>query len=134
MFLIDTNVVSDARKKVPVVMRWLDEAGRNRSYLSVISVGEIEIGIAKLHRRDAAGGMAMSRWLETVRGQFADRILPVDERVAIAWGRIAAGRSRSVTDGLIAATAQVHGLTLATRNIRDFVDLGVPLVDPWAGA
>ncbi len=99
--------------------------------LSAVTIGEIEKGIQIRRRRDPRAGERLQIWFDGLRRDFGDRILPVDERVAIAWGRIAAGRSRSVTDALIAATAQVHGLTLVTRNVRDFADLGLPLVDPW---
>lgn len=131
---MDTNVVSDACKHAPAVRTWLGGVRPKRLALSVVTVGEIEKGIQIRRRRDARAAQRLQGWLDELRTDFEDRILPVDERVAIAWGRIAAGRSRSVTDGLIAATALVHGLTLVTRNVRDFADLGVPLVDPWAGA
>ncbi len=74
----------------------------------------------------------MAQWFAGVRQEFDDRILPIDERVALAWGRIIAGRTRNIADALIAATAQVHRLTLVTRNVRDFADLDLPLIDPWA--
>jgi hypothetical protein len=132
MYLLDTNVISDGRKRVPPVMRWLDEVGRGQSYLSVVSLGEIEAGIVKLQRRDSAAGSTLAQWFAGVRQEFDDRILPIDERVALAWGRIIAGRTRNIADALIAATAQVHRLTLVTRNVRDFADLDLPLIDPWA--
>lgn len=131
---MDTNVVSDACKHAPAVRTWLGGVHPKSLALSVVTVGEIEKGIQIRRRRDAGAAQRLQGWLDELRTDFADRILPVDERVAIAWGRIAAGRSRSVTDGVIAATALVHGLTLVTRNVRDFADLGVPLVDPWLEA
>lgn len=131
MYLLDTNVISDGRKRVRPVLNWLDKVGRGRSYLSVISLGEIETGIAKLQRRDTVAGSNLSQWFTSIRDEFENCILPVDEQVALAWGRISAGRTRGASDGLIAATAQVHGLTLVTRNTRDFEDLNLPLVNPW---
>lgn len=99
--------------------------------LSVITVGEIEKGIHIRRRRDERAAQRLQLWLQETQADFSDRILPVNERIALAWGRIASGRTRSVADGLIAATAQVHGLTLVTRNTRDFEDLNLPLVNPW---
>ncbi len=127
-------MVSDAYKHATPVQAWLARVRSDDMTLSVVTLGEIEKGIQIRRRRDVRAADRLQLWFDELKADFGDRILPVDEAVALAWGRIAAGRSRSITDGLIAATAQVHGLTLVTRNTRDFADLGVPLVDPWTGA
>lgn len=132
-FLVDTNVVSEARKGPranPDVIRWLG-AHRDRLYLSVLVTGEIRRGIETIRRRDARTANALERWLRDVETQFEDRVLPVDARVADRWGRLTAERPVSTIDGLLAATALVHGLTLATRNVRDVLATGVPCVDPF---
>ncbi len=83
-------------------------------------------------RRDHVAAGHLSAWLEMTRTVFADRILPVTEAIAIEWGRIAAARPRGDADGLIAATALVHDLVLVTRNVADFADTGVAVLNPWA--
>ena len=132
-FLVDTNVVSEARKGARAdasVVRWI-RAHRERLYLSVLVTGEIRRGIESIRRRDARAAQALERWLREVETQFDDRILPVDALVADRWGRLSAHRPVSTVDGLLAATALVHGLTLATRSIRDVAATGVPCVDPF---
>lgn len=126
--------MSDARKRVPPVLAWLGSVDPEMVFLSVMTLGEIRKGIVRNEARHGVTAAGLRAWLDDLQKHQRSRLLPVTEEIALAWGRIAAGRSRSVTDGLIAATALVHGLTLVTRNIRDFADLGVPLVDPWAGA
>ena len=131
MFLLDTNVVSEARRRTPEAVDWLKSADPDKLYLSVISLGEIERGIAMKQREDrpAAGHLAV--WLETLRREFADRLLPIGDEIALEWGRIAALRPRGDADGLIAATAIVHDLILVTRNTADFEDTRAPLINPW---
>lgn len=132
-FLVDTNVVSEARKQTranPRVASWL-VAHRREIYLSVLVTGEIRCGIESIRRRDLAAGAALERWLREIETEFGDRILSVDGPVAERWGRLMAVRRVPAIDGLLAATALVHGLTLATRNLRDVVPTGVPCVDPF---
>jgi toxin FitB len=85
-------------------------------------------------RTDPVVAAALGRWLDGLRQLFADRILAVDDAVAIAWGHLMTRRNFPVPDGLIAATARVHNLTLATRNTADFADAGVDVVNPWAAS
>jgi predicted nucleic acid-binding protein len=131
MFLLDTNVVSAVRKRHPAPAAWMRRQPRDVFYLSVVTLGEILSGARRRALRDPAAGEALEAWLNRLRGEYANRVLPIDEAIALEWGRIAALRTRGVADGLIAATAIVHGLTVATRNVADFADTGVALVNPW---
>jgi len=134
-FLIDTNVISEIGKGARCdarVAAWYAGLAEDDLYLSVLVLGEIRRGATRLRRTDAARAAALEVWLETVQVAFAERVLPVDRAVADEWGRMTAHRVVSTTDGLLAATAKAHGLTLATRNVRYVADLGVKLVDPFA--
>ncbi len=135
-YLIDTNVLSELSRSHPHghVEKWLrTEAGD--AFLSVITVAEHTFGIEQ--DRDLGRAARVRRWFdEQARPAFADRMLDVSELVAVQSGSLRAaerraGRVLSVPDALIAATAVVHGLTLATRNTRDFASLGISLVNPW---
>jgi toxin FitB len=135
-WLIDTNVVSEWVKPRPDagVVRWLGEADEDRVFLSVVSLAEIRFGVERL-----ATGRRRSRldqWLrEELPARFAGRIVPVDEEVAAACGRLLArarraGRGLGAMDALIAATCLARDLALATRNLADFDELGVELFAP----
>jgi predicted nucleic acid-binding protein len=132
-FLIDTNVASELGRANANrnVVAWANSVGTLNLHLSVLTLGEVAKGAAKLQRRDAAAGTALYRWLDGLRQQYADRIIGIDADIAEAWGRLASGRSVPVIDALLAATALVHGLTLVTRNERDVADFGVPVLNPW---
>ena len=135
-FLLDTNVLSEARKAKranPRVVSWI-AAHRQELYLSVLVTGEVRRGIEVIRRRDRSAAGVLERWLRTLEAEFDERILPVDAAVADRWGRLMAERTMPVIDGLLAATALVHGLTLATRNVRDVSPTGVPTVDPFVPA
>jgi hypothetical protein len=97
----------------------------------VLVIGEIRRGIQRLAPRDQVQASRLEQWLDQVRRAFAGRVLPVDEHVAEAWGRLAALGTKPVIDGLLAATAQVHDLILVTRNVTDVAAMGVPLLDPF---
>lgn len=101
-------------------------------YLSALTLGEIMRGAVLRRKSDPQAAARLTEWLERVRRDHADRVLPVTDRIALEWGRIAALRPRGDIDGLIAATAIVHGLILVTRNVGDFEDTGVSLVNPWS--
>ncbi len=133
-FLLDTNVVSASRKREPVVMTWLAANAGLDSWLSVVTIGEIERGIHLKRRKDPASADHLAAWLRRLRSDYAARTIDVDERVALEWGRLGAIRTRGEADTLIAATASVHGLILVTRNTADFADTGIALVNPWDGA
>ena len=134
--LLDTNVISELAKPAPdaTVAAWLLTIPDEDLRLCVLSLGEIQKGADLLDpgaRRDA-----VAAWLGGLSREFSERILPVDERVALCWGSLCAsarraGRTRPPIDSLIAATAIVHNTTLATRNIRDFEGTGARLCNPW---
>ena len=129
--MVDTNVVSEARRGSPEAANWLRAVDPASVYLSVITLGEIMRGVALRYKSDPQAAAPLAIWLETLRRAHAGRILPVSDRIAMEWGRIAALRPRGDADGLIAATAIVHGLAIVTRNVKDFEDVGVALINPW---
>jgi predicted nucleic acid-binding protein len=131
MYLLDTNVVSEARRRSPQAVAWLRSVHPETLYLSVIAIGEIVKGIAVLARRDAPAAQHLTRWLDEMRQTYASRLLPVDEAVATHWGRLMGQRTWPVADALIAATALAHNKVLVTRNVGDFVGAGLTIVDPW---
>lgn len=134
-WLLDTNIVSELRKgeRAQAGLRaWLSEADEASLYTSVLVVGELRRGIESLRRRDIPSALALEHWLAGITGGFADRILPVDQAVAERWGRLNVPDLVPTVDGLLAATAMVHGLTLVTRNTKDVARTGVPVLDPTA--
>jgi predicted nucleic acid-binding protein len=136
-YLLDTNCISEVVRANPEprVMAWIDAADESLLYLSVLTFGEIRKGIAALAQGKRR--TQLETWLKVeLRARFAGRILPVDANVADRWGTLAAGAKRagkplSVIDGLLAATALHHNLTLVSRNTSDFATLPVPLLNPW---
>ena len=137
MFLLDTNVVSELRKvragkADPRVAAWSRAVPGARLYLSVIVVQELEIGILQMERRDATQGALLRAWLEDhVLASFAGRILPIDTVVARRSAALHVPDPRPYRDGLIAATALVHGMTLVTRDVADLAPTGAALLNPW---
>ncbi|TDR93884.1 type II toxin-antitoxin system VapC family toxin [Enterovirga rhinocerotis] len=131
MYLVDTNVLSEARRRSPEAVSWLRSVDPGGIHLSVITLGEIMRGIALRRGSDPVAAGHLAEWLARLRRDHADRILPITDQVAVEWGRLSAIRPRGDADGLIAATALVHDLILVTRNVADFVDTGVSIVDPW---
>lgn len=137
MVLLDTNVVLELRKvrtgkAHPNVAAWSRRVSPASLFLSVITVHELEVGVGLLERRDPAQGALLRTWLDGhVLPTFAGRCLPVDASVARASARLHIPDPLPFRDGLIAATALVHGLTVVTRNVADFAATGVPLVNPW---
>lgn len=135
-YLVDTNVLSELRRKhpAPPVLHWFSKRPPAALYLSVLTIGEIRKGVEKLN--DAPRKAALHQWLSVdLPEYFWGRILPVDARVCDRWGRMlaAAGRPVPAIDSLLAATAVAHKLVLVTRNVKDFVLLPVATVDPWSG-
>lgn len=136
-FLLDTAVVSELVRKNPsgAVLKWIDGQDEASLYLSVLTIGEIEKGVARLPA--SVRRTRLQSWVRRdLAERFGGRLLPIDTRTAARWGAIAGesekrGRPLPVIDCLIAATALVHGLTVATRNVGDFERCGATCVDPW---
>lgn len=137
MYLLDTNLVSELRKirsgkADRNVAAWADSVDANELYISAITIQELEIGVLLAERRDAAKGAALRTWLDGhVLPAFANRILSVDSIVALRSARLHVPDPRPVRDSLIAATALVHGMTVASRNTADFEPTGVATLNPW---
>jgi predicted nucleic acid-binding protein len=134
-FLLDTNVVSELRKKercAPKVSSWAATVPRNQDFLSVLVVGELVRGATLKRRTDPQMADALSRWIARLTHLYAERILPVTLEIAEEWGRLSALRPIPPEDGLLAATALVHRLTLVTRNVKNVEGLGVSLLNPWS--
>ena len=132
--LIDTNVLSEVRKGSrcdPNVAQWWQSLEDKDLYLSVLVLGEIRKGIELVRPKDPTQAEAIERWLVAVTTAFEGRILPVDQAIADEWGRINAPNPVAILDGLLAATAKVKGLTLATRNVSDVESTGVSFVNPF---
>ncbi len=133
-YLLDTNVLSETRKRQPAegVTEWIAATPPERLHVSVLTLGEIEQGIARIRGRgDRQQATALERWLREVELGFADRILPVTVPVVSAWGRQQHAQPLPVIDALIAATARVNEMTVVTRNVKDFEHSGVPVFSPF---
>lgn len=134
-YLLDTNVVSEIGKSRPDprVRAWFADASDESLHLSVLVLGEIRRGVERLRTRDPGQASALDGWLMTVEDQFSERTFHVDAPIAHAWGRINAADPVPGVDGLLAATALVHGLVVVTRDTDPFERAGVPFIDPWSG-
>lgn len=134
IYLLDTNVISELRKGPHCnvhVAAWFAPVPEQAVYLSVLVIGEIRRGIEHIRRRDLQAATTLEAWLTQVVTRHHNRILPVDYEVAEVWGRLTAGRSLPTVDSLLAATAQVHGLTLLTRSTTDIATTGVAYLNPF---
>lgn len=132
MYLLDTNVVSEMRRRRPNVRvsAWLDAVATNSVFLSAVTCGEIQSGIERLRRQDAEKAREIEAWLEELIGTSA--LLPMDATCFRLWARLMEGRSDTLyEDAMIAATAITHRLVVVTRNVRDFAALGVESINPW---
>ncbi len=138
MFVIDTNVVSELRKGRRAdanVAAWSESVDASALFVSAITIMELATGVLLKERSDPAQGALLRAWLDQrVLPEFADRVLPVDTGVALRCARLHVPDRRSERDALIAATAMVHGMTVVTRNVADFVATGVALINPWEAA
>ncbi len=133
-YLLDTNVLSETRKPRPSasVVGWIAATPPDLLHVSVLTLGEIEQGIERIRGRgDRLQATALEGWLSQVEAGFEDRILPVTVPVAAAWGRQHYARPMPAIDALIAATARVHGLTVVTRNVKDFAPAGLNMLNPF---
>ncbi|TDK29611.1 type II toxin-antitoxin system VapC family toxin [Rhizobium deserti] len=131
MYLVDTNIVSEARRGTQQAVSWLRSVDPLSIHLSVLTLGEIKRGIALKQKADPKAAGYLAEWLRKLRHDHIDRILPVTDEIAVEWGRIAAIRPRGDVDGLIAATAIVYDLILVTRNLKDFEDTDATVINPW---
>lgn len=132
-FLLDTNVLSELRRTSPDpgLMAWWDAAPDHALHVSVLTLGEIRYRAARLAARDPRAAAALDRWLADLVELFADRIIDIDHEIADAWGRLRAARPLPVVDGMLAASALAHDLTLVTRNTRDVEGTGVRVLNPF---
>ena len=140
MYLIDTNVISEARKDKTanrgVQAFFKDAATRSTGlYLSVITIGELRRGVELIrHRGDLPQSEKLEAWLAKLLATYASLILPLDQDIAQLWGRLRVPHHENAIDKQIAATALIHDLTLVTRNTQDFAGTGVRLLDPFTAA
>jgi toxin FitB len=136
-FLLDTNVISEIRKRDrahPNVVRWVARTPVTEIGTSVLVIAEIRHGIELKRRSDPEQGKSLDRWFSQMRMRLADRVLPIDEPIAEAWALMGIPDPLPLIDGLLAATAKVHGLTLVTRNVADIAVTGVSRLNPFSAA
>lgn len=132
-YLLDTNVLSETRKKKrdAGLMAFLETAEASALYVSVMTLGELRKGVAKKHREDPEAARKLAAWVKELELGFGSRILDVDAATAGLWGDWSGERPRPVVDTLLAATAVLHGLTFVTRNTRDVRGIQVKVLNPW---
>ncbi len=135
MFVLDTNVVSELRrpeKADPKVSAWASSVPLADIFISVITVLELELGVLSIERRDKSQGLVLRAWLDgQILPSFEGRILSIDAAVALRCAKLHVPDPCAERDGLIAATALVHGMTIVTRNTADFAPTGVKILNPW---
>jgi len=133
VYLIDTVVLSELRKlkRDSRVVTWFKQQRTTDLFVSVISIGEIERGIARQHTTSPSFAAAFAAWLDRVLALYGERILPFDLKTARRWGQLSAALGNDSADLMIAGTALEHGLTVVTRNVLDFEATGVPVLNPF---
>lgn len=134
MYLLDTNVLSELRKGQRAnagVLAWISSVADSDLFLSVLVTGELRQGVERVRLRDPSQAARLERWLRSLVDDYADRLLPVDAAVADLWGRLNVPDPMPTVDGLLAATALVHDLTLVTRNVKDVKRTGVRVLNPF---
>jgi toxin FitB len=134
MFLIDIVTLSELRRRQrdPMVVAWFQRQRTSDLFLSVISVGEIERGIARQRTADPDFAGALAAWLDQVLALYGERVVPFDLPTARRWGALSAALGNDSADLMIAATALEHGLAVVTRNVSDFEPTGVAVLDPFS--
>jgi predicted nucleic acid-binding protein len=134
MFLIDTVMLSELRKRKrdAMVVRWFERQRTTDLFLSVISIGEIERGIARQRTTDPGVARALADWLDRILTLYGERVVPFDVRAARRWGALSATLGNDSADLMIAATAFEHGLTVVTRNVSDLEPSGVAVLNPFS--
>ena len=133
--LLDTNVLSELRKEQRCdagVRRWFQETAEEELFISVVVLGEIRHGIERIRLRDPSQARALEKWLLWIATEFADRLLPVDEKVADQWGRLGLRQPVPTIDAFLAATALVHVLTVVSRDEEGFRNTGVAVFNPFS--
>ncbi len=139
MFILDTNVISEIRKARSGkadqnVVSWLSQQNAENLYVSAITLMEIELGILRIVRRDAVQGKLLRQWMDHhILPEFSDRTIPVDSAIALRSAALHVPDPRPERDAFIAASALVHRMVIVTRNVTDFLPMGVSVVDPWKG-
>jgi len=134
-YLLDTNVLSELRKGARAhasVRAWFKAVDDDALFTSVLVLGELRRGVESIRSRDPLAAVAFEQWLERLKEQFAERLLPIDVTTADRWGCLNVPDPLPTLDGLLAATALAHGMTLVTRNTRDVERSGVTLMNPFA--
>ena len=132
--LLDTNVLSELRKGArghPGVGAWFSSLDPRTLFVSVVALGELWRGVEQIGRRDAPSSAVLERWVLKIERDFENRILPITPPIAKRWGRLSSEQPMPTEDSLIAATALVHRLVVATRNVRDFERSGAAVFNPW---
>jgi predicted nucleic acid-binding protein len=135
-WLLDTNILSELRKGTRCnsnVAAWFAELEDEDIHLSVLVLGEIRRGVERIRPRDARAAQSLERWLVRLATDYGERILPIDGSVAEEWGRMNVSRPRSAVDSMLSATAKIHDLTLATRNVKHVAGLGARYLNPFDG-
>ena len=134
-YLLDTNILSEVRKEDRCdagVHQWIEEAASEELFVSVLVLGEIRQGIERIRQRDQPQARALEKWLRWVASEFADRVLPVDEKIADQWGRLGMRQPIPVLDALLAATAITHDLTVVSRDEDGFRNTGARVINPFS--
>jgi predicted nucleic acid-binding protein len=131
--LLDTNVLSELRRRQPDrnVLTWYETVSSADLFLSVLTIGEIRLGIERLRRKDPAQADTIDQWLHGLQAGYRDRLIEVDAAVAEEWGHMNVPDPLPVIDGLLAASAKIRGWTLVTRNVADLRSSGVSLLNPF---
>jgi len=134
MYLLDTNIISEIGKATQCddkVAKWYQTVSSSELYISALAIGEIRRGIENKRKQDPVKAEALESWLESIHDTYQYAILDVTAKIADEWGRMNSSRKPPVIDGLMATTAKVHQMTLVTRNVKDFAERGIQVLNPF---